>query len=69
MREELDRLVDEMLKKGILYDDARRELERRFIRKALARSGGNVGKAADLLGVHRNTLTRKIAGYRLKRTG
>ncbi len=69
MREQLNRLVDEMLTKGILYDDARREIEKRFITRALARSNGNLGRAASLLGIHRNTLSRKIAAYRLKRTG
>ena len=69
MREQLNRLVDEMLTKGILYDDARREIEKRFITRALARSNGNLRRAASLLGIHRNTLTRKIAAYRLKRTG
>lgn len=69
MREQLNRLVDEMLTKGILYDDARREIEKRFITRALARSNGNLGRAASLLGIHRNTLTRKIAAYRLKKTG
>ncbi len=67
MREQLDRLIDEMLRKGILYDDARREIERRFISRALTRTKGNLGKAADLLGVHRNTLSRKVTTYRLKR--
>lgn len=69
MRDQLDRFVDEMLKKGILYDDARQAIERRFITRALTRSQGNLGQAADLLGIHRNTLSRKIATYRLKRTG
>lgn len=69
MRDQLDRLVDEMLKKGMLYDDARQAVERRFITRALTRSKGNLGQAADLLGIHRNTLTRKMATYRLKRTG
>ena len=69
MREQLDRLIDEMLTKGVLYDDARQVIEHRFISRALARSKGNLGRAADLLGIHRNTLSRKIAAYRLKRTG
>jgi DNA-binding NtrC family response regulator len=69
VRDQLDRLVDEMLRKGILYDDARQAIERRFITRALSRSEGNLGQAADLLGIHRNTLTRKMTAYRLKRTG
>jgi Fis family transcriptional regulator, factor for inversion stimulation protein len=69
VRDQLDKLVQEMLDKGVLYEDARREFERCFIARALGRSGGSLGRAADLLGVHRNTLTRKVAEYRLKRRG
>jgi DNA-binding NtrC family response regulator len=68
VRDQLERLVQEMLDKGILYDDARREFEKMFISRALQRSKGSVGDAADLLGLHRNTVARKIAEYRIKRT-
>ena len=68
MREQLDRLVSEMLDKGILYDDARREFEKMFIARALQRTQGNLCDAAELLGVHRNTISRKIAEYRIKRS-
>jgi DNA-binding NtrC family response regulator len=64
----MDRLVSEMLDKGVQYDDARREFEKMFIARALQRSKGNLGNAADLLGLHRNTIARKIAEYRIKRT-
>ena len=66
MRDQLDKLVSEMLDKGILYDDARREFEKMFIARALQRTCGNLGEAADLLGVHRNTIARKITEYRIK---
>ena len=69
MRDQLDRLVQEMLEKGILYDDARREFEKMFISRALQRSKGNVGDAADLLGLHRNTVARKMSEYRIRRAG
>ena len=69
MRDQLNRLVDEMVSKGILYDDARQEFERRFISRALSRSKGNFGRAAKMIGIHRNTLSRKVSEYRLKRTG
>ena len=68
MREQLDRLVQEMLDKGVLYDDARREFEKMFIARALQRSKGSVGDAAELLGIHRNTVARKMTEYRIKRT-
>lgn len=69
MREKLERLVEEMVDKGILYDDARREFERRFITRVLDRTGGNLTRAAGVMGLHRNTLSRKMAEYRLKPGG
>jgi DNA-binding NtrC family response regulator len=68
VRERLDSLVQEMLEKGILYEDARREFEKMFITRALQRSKGSVGDAACLLGLHRNTVARKMTEYRIKRT-
>ena len=68
MRETLEHLVEEMVTKGIRYEDAHREFEKRFIAQVLVKADGNLCKAADLLGMHRNTLSRKIAEYRLKRT-
>jgi DNA-binding NtrC family response regulator len=68
VREQLDKLVQEMLEKGILYDDARREFEKMFISRALQRSKGNVGDAAEMLGIHRNTVARKMSEYRIKRS-
>ena len=68
MRDQLEKLVHEMLDKGILYDEARREFEKMFIARALQRSKGNMGDAADLLGLHRNTIARKMSEYRIKRS-
>jgi DNA-binding NtrC family response regulator len=68
VRESLERLVSEMLDKGVLYEDVRRELEKLSITRALQRSKGSLGDAAEMLGVHRNTIARKIAEYRIKRT-
>ena len=67
MRDELNRLVDEMVARGILYDDARQEFERQFITRAPAQADGKVGRAAKMIGLHRNTLSRKVSEYRLKR--
>ena len=68
MRDQLEKLVQEMLDKGILYEDARQEFEKMFISRALQRSKGSVGDAADLLGLHRNTVARKMTEYRIKRS-
>ena len=64
----MERLVAEMLDKGVHYEDARREFEKLFITRALQRTRGSLGDAADLLGLHRNTIARKIAEYRIKRS-
>ena len=63
----MERLISEMLDKGIHYDDARREFEKMFIARALQRTNGSLGEAADMLGLHRNTIARKMAEYRLKK--
>ena len=42
------------------------ELERHQIRTVLDATDWNIGHAADLLGIHRNTLTRKIADHGLQ---
>ena len=68
MREQLERLVDEMVTKGIRYDEAQREFEKKFIMQVLEKADGNLCKAADLLGIHRNTLSRKMTEYRLRRS-
>jgi len=68
VRDQMEKLVLEMLEKGVLYEDARREFEKMFIARALQRTKGNLGDAAGLLGLHRNTIARKVAEYRIKRS-
>ena len=68
LKEQLERLVDEMVTRGVRYEDAHREFEKKFITHVLLKADGNLCQAADLLGMHRNTLSRKIAEYRLRRT-
>jgi len=68
VRESLERLVSDMLDKGVAYEDVRRELEKLSITRALQRTKGSLGDAAEMLGLHRNTIARKIAEYRIKRS-
>jgi DNA-binding NtrC family response regulator len=63
----LQRLVDEMIDKGVRFDDAVHEFEKRFISGVLGTCDGSLTKAADTLGMHRNTLTRKMGEYKIKR--
>ena len=68
LREALERLVDDMVSNGVRYEDAQKEFEKRFISHVLAKSDGNLCKAATMLGMHRNTLSRKISEYHLRRS-
>ena len=65
--ERLEKLVEEMVDRGVQFDDAIHEFERRFISRVLGRCDGSLTKTADTLGIHRNTLTRKMGEYKIKR--
>ena len=61
MRGQLESLVIQMHSSGIRYEDAVREFKRTFLREVLIRHRGNQCKAAEELGMHRNTLSRAMA--------
>ena len=63
--ERLEKLIEEMVDKGVQFDDAIREFEKRFIARMLGNCDGSLTKTADKLGIHRNTLQRKIIEYKL----
>jgi two-component system nitrogen regulation response regulator GlnG len=65
VKEKLESLVSEMIDRRIYMEEALSEFEKRFIQNALHRTGGNQTKAAHVLGMHRNTLNRKIVQYKL----
>ena len=65
--ERLQKLVEEMIDRGVQFEDAVREFEKRFITSVLGQCDGSLTKAADALGIHRNTLTRKMGEYKIKR--
>lgn len=65
MKRDLDNLVLQMHAAGISYTDAVREFKKRFILEVLSRHRGNQCKAADELGMHRNTLSRTLAELEL----
>ncbi len=47
-------------REGEIYDLLINEVERQIIRQALGRTGGVKTRAADLLGINRNTLNKKV---------
>ena len=67
MRDRLERLVAEMVERGILFEDAVLAFEKTFIVKVLERTNGNVSDAARELRIHRNTLSRKMVQHHLKK--
>jgi len=60
MRTQMHELVVEMVGKGIPLDMAMREFERAYLRHVVAAHQGNHSAAARHLGIHRNTLARKL---------
>ncbi len=64
MRTRLEALIDEMLDGQIMLDEALTEFEKLYIQKALARNKEHLSRTATKLGMHRNTLAKRVAAYR-----
>ena len=64
MRTRLEALIDEMLDGQIMLDEALTEFEKLYIQKALARNKEHLSRTATKLGIHRNTLAKRVAAYR-----
>lgn len=69
VKDQLESLVGMMVERGILLEEAVVEFEKKFIKRALERANGNQSRAAKLLGIHRNTLSRKVDVYKLDHVG
>jgi Fis family transcriptional regulator len=65
LKDQLEALIAQMVEQGIAYQDAVSEFEKRFIKRVLENANGNQCKAAMELGIHRNTLSRKIEEFKL----
>jgi transcriptional regulator with PAS, ATPase and Fis domain len=64
MRARLEALIDEMLDGQLMLDEALSEFEKLYIEKALARHKEHLSRTASTLGIHRNTLSKRVATYR-----
>lgn len=60
VKEQLEKLVLQMYREGIRYPEAVREFQRVFILTVLREQKVNQVRAAQKLGMHRNTLRRTI---------
>ncbi len=65
MKETFEKLVDHLLENGFFMEEAVEILEKTLIARAVERTDGNRSAASKLLGIHRNTLQRKIIEYKL----
>jgi DNA-binding NtrC family response regulator len=66
LRTQLLTLVRDLVDRGVHYDEAAAEFERAYFAEALGRRNGRIAEAAEAIGVHRNTFSRKVAEYGLR---
>ncbi|MFN6963125.1 MAG: helix-turn-helix domain-containing protein [Pyrinomonadaceae bacterium] len=63
IRKRMEELVTEMLDGKILLTEAVEEFEKLYIQNALKRNGQHLSNTAEALGIHRNTLSKRMAHY------
>ena len=68
-KERLDILCTEMVEKGILFSEAMEQFERCFIAEVMRRNDDSLGRSAAKLGMHRNTLSKKVKHLGANRRG
>ena len=66
MKESFEKLVDHLFDSGFFLEEAVEILEKTLIGRAMERTDGNRCAASKLLGIHRNTLQRKLLEYKLE---
>ncbi len=59
----MESLIAEMLAGKILLGEAITEFEKIYIEKALAMNNGHLSNTAGALGIHRNTLSKRVASF------
>jgi DNA-binding protein Fis len=65
LKERLEILCREMIDRGILYSEATDRFEKCFIAEVMSRNNGNLLRTAAVLGIHRNTLSKKVARHKI----
>jgi len=66
VQKRLEAVIVEMIQSGIRLRLAQKDFERKFLRLALDIHRGNRIATSKPLGIHRNTLTRKMSQHRLR---
>ena len=67
MRALLQEVISEMVAKGIYWSEAIAEFEKLFVLEGLQRHKGNLSKAAEAIGMHRNTLSKKMKEFNIEK--
>jgi DNA-binding NtrC family response regulator len=65
MKERFDALIEHLANAGFFLEQAVEILEKGMIEHALRVTNGNQSEAAKLLGIHRNTLQRKMTEHKI----
>lgn len=65
MKESFDALIDHLVTGGFFLEEAVEILEKGMIARALAKTNQNQSEASKLLGIHRNTLQRKMTQFQI----
>jgi DNA-binding NtrC family response regulator len=63
IREQMEALIEQMLDGRIMLNEAISEFEKLYIQKALTRYDDHLSQTANALGIHRNTLSKRVAAY------
>ncbi len=65
MKETFDALIDHLVSGGFFLEEAVEILEKGMIARALLKSNHNQSEASKVLGIHRNTLQRKMTQFQI----
>ena len=65
MKAEFEALVEHLVGNGFFLEEVVELLEKTLIGRVLEKTNGNRSAASKLLGIHRNTLQRKMTEYKL----
>ena len=64
LRADLESYVGGCVKHGISYKDALVQMDMEYIMQVLAQTRYNISKSAEMLGINRNTLSKKIVEFK-----
>jgi DNA-binding NtrC family response regulator len=66
LKDRLESICIEMIDKGILFSEAVEQFENCFIAEVVSRNDGHLMRASEQLGIHRNTLAKRLTQYKAK---